>query len=204
GNYLGTDASGNTPFGNSNGIIVRGDHTTVVGNLLSGNGVDGILVEGGNQSVIQGNLIGTNATGTAAVPNEYGVVLSGARDVTVGGTTAAARNVISGNQGFGVSLGSSGVGNRVQGNFIGHDILGTNGIPNATNGITINFQDVGTRSDTVIGGPEPGAGNTIAFNRYDGVFVVNPRTDNQSVGSIESNTIFANVLNGIDITGLNV
>src|SRR5262249_34789298 len=76
GNYIGTDASGNTPFGNSHGIIVRGDHTTVVGNLLSGNGIDGILVEGGDQSVIQGNLIGTNSTGTAAVPNEYGVVLS--------------------------------------------------------------------------------------------------------------------------------
>jgi uncharacterized repeat protein (TIGR01451 family) len=202
GNYIGTDASGSTVFGNTTGITVRA-RTTVLGNLISGN-VDGILVQGADQSVIQGNLIGTNSAGTAAVPNQYGVVLSGARNVTVGGTTAQARNVISGNQVFGVSLERFGVGNRIQGNFIGTDILGTNGLGNAVNGITINFQDAGTQSDTTIGGPEAGAGNTIAFNANNGVFIQNPKRSNESVGSIDSNTIFANVLNGVVVTGLNV
>jgi hypothetical protein len=204
GNYIGTDASGTAVMANSRGITDRGSHTSILGNVISGSGIDGILVDGGSQTVIQGNLIGTNSTGTAAVPNQYGILLSGARNVTVGGTTAQARNVISGNQYFGVSFERFGVGNRIQGNFIGTDILGTNGLPNAVNGITINFQEAGTQSDTLIGGPEPGAGNVIAFNGYDGVYVQNPRTDNESVGSIDSNTIYANVLNGITITGLNV
>jgi uncharacterized repeat protein (TIGR01451 family) len=204
GNYLGTDASGAVAFGNARGISVRGSQTTILGNVISGNGVDGILVEGGDESLIQGNLIGTNSSGTAAVPNQNGVHLTGARNVTVGGTTASARNVISGNQIFGVSLDSFGVGNRIQGNFIGTDVLGTNGLGNAVNGITINFQAASTQSDTLIGGPQPGAGNTIAFSGNNGVFIQNPRTDNESVGSLDSNTIFANVLDGIVVTGLNV
>jgi uncharacterized repeat protein (TIGR01451 family) len=205
GNTIGPDATGTVAMGNSNGISVQGNRTTIIGNLISGNGVDGILLQGGDESVILGNLIGTNATGTAALPNEYGVVLSGSRNVTLGGTTAQARNVISGNQYFGVLVEGSALGNRIQGNFIGTDILGTNGLGNAVNGITINVnQGDGQSSDTLIGGPEPGAGNTIAFNANNGVFIVNAARDSEADGSIDSNTIFANVLDGVAVTGLNV
>ncbi len=54
-------------------------------------------------NVIQGNYIGTNAPGTAALGNRLsGVSVIQAPTNTIGGTIAAARNVISANEAFGV------------------------------------------------------------------------------------------------------
>ena len=99
GNYIGTDATGTVSLQESiTGIAVHGSHTTIVGNLVSGNRVDGIFIQGGDESIVQGNLIGTNAAGTVSVQNQWGIHLSGSNHVTIGGTTASERNVISGNQ----------------------------------------------------------------------------------------------------------
>ena len=54
----------------------------------------------------------------------------------------------------------------------------------------------------MIGGPDPGAGNIIAFNGIHGVDVRNSTRPNQMDGTIEANTIFSNVLNGIFIDQL--
>src|SRR5439155_6254117 len=106
GNYIGTDVSGNVDLGNAgSGVWINNESSTTVGgassgsrNVISGNDGDGITVYAGNGAVIQGNFIGTNAAGTAALPNTHnGVFLSTSTDNLVGGTTAAARNVISGN-----------------------------------------------------------------------------------------------------------
>ena len=66
---------------------------------------------------IEGNDIGTDVTGTLAIPNatedpsEYAIVLgNGASNVTIGGTTVAARNVISGNDGDGILISDGGDG----------------------------------------------------------------------------------------------
>src|SRR2546426_7215505 len=81
------------------------------GNVISGNSGAGIFLTDTTPSVttgtnIQGNLIGTNAAGTAAIANVQGgiVVASGSHNNTIGGTTAAARNVISGNGSDGIFL----------------------------------------------------------------------------------------------------
>src|SRR5262249_6640446 len=155
---------------------------------ISGNRVDGIFIQGGDESIIQGNFIGTNAAGTASVQNQWGIHLSGSNHVTIGGTTPGARNIISGNQRFGVSLEDFGVGNRIQGNFIGTDVNGTAPLGNVVSGIYVNFNQVGSPSgDTLIGGPDLGAGNTIAFNAYNGVEVRSSTVDNQADGTIEGN-----------------
>ena len=82
---------------------------------------------------MQGNYIGTDVSGSVTLRNEFGVIISdltgGTSQSTVGGTTAAARNVISGN-GTGVTL--SGSNNLVQGNYIGTDV---NGLSNLGNGL---------------------------------------------------------------------
>ena len=50
---------------------------------------------------VQGNLIGTDASGTNAVGNGRGVFLNSS--ASLGGTSAAARNIVSGN-GIGIEL----------------------------------------------------------------------------------------------------
>src|SRR4029079_7407249 len=71
-------------------------------------------------NVVEGNFIGTDVTGTQALGNLDGITIfnqsSGNR---LGGTTAAARNIISGNRATGVSITSLFTSNVVQGNFIG-------------------------------------------------------------------------------------
>ena len=55
--------------------------------------------------MVEGNLIGTNASGTAMANTSEGVLIQdGGTSNTVGGTSAGAGNVISGNGGVGVSL----------------------------------------------------------------------------------------------------
>ena len=92
------------------------------GNLISGNFGTGVSfpdsVDTGN--TVAGNYIGTDVTGTLAIPNGGGGVYVAGPTNTIGGTTAAARNVISGNNGFGVQIsGTSATGNTVDGNYIG-------------------------------------------------------------------------------------
>ena len=75
--------------------------------------------------MVEGNYIGTDITGTQAIGNNgSGVFLGvGATNNTIGGTTPAARNIISGN-GTGVSMGLNGntgplpTGNAILGNSI--------------------------------------------------------------------------------------
>jgi hypothetical protein len=68
-------------------------------NVISGNLLDGIFLTGGaSGNLVQGNLIGLSAAGTNALPNGFnGISISGASSNTIGGSVAAARNVISGN-----------------------------------------------------------------------------------------------------------
>ncbi|MDQ3814541.1 MAG: hypothetical protein M3347_11395, partial [Armatimonadota bacterium] len=123
-----------------------------------------------------------------------GVSIGGTNN-TIGGTTTGARNLISGNNGDGVSLGSILANNTtVQGNFIGTAANGTTALGNTGNGVTIN----GASSNT-IGGTGTGAGNLIAFNNNGvgviGVAIISPALGN----NILSNSIHSNILLGIDL-----
>src|SRR5438876_7302621 len=69
GCFIGTNADGTAAAPNgAGGIRFNAALGGIERNVISGNRGDGIDVVFGN-STIQGNLIGTNATGTAAVPN---------------------------------------------------------------------------------------------------------------------------------------
>ncbi|MDQ3812915.1 MAG: CSLREA domain-containing protein, partial [Armatimonadota bacterium] len=94
GNYIGTDAAGTAARGNGYyGVYLEGaDNSTIggtasgAGNLISGN-THGININSGaTGNLVQGNKIGTNAAGTAALGNQYGVVMDGAPNNTIGGT----------------------------------------------------------------------------------------------------------------------
>ncbi len=173
GNFIGTNAAGTGAVGNGSGGISLGcgaSNTSVgatsagAGNVISGNSsvassAPGIGVSStASGNVIQGNLIGTNPSGTAALPNFLGIDLEGAVGVTVGGTSAAARNVISGNSNTGVRI-SSGSNHTVQGNFIGTDATGASALGNNNQGLRID-----NSTGNVVGGSAAGAGNVISAN----------------------------------------
>ena len=96
--------------------------------MISGNTNDGVafIGTGATGNVVAGNYIGTDVTGHAALGNGIDGVLidAGASDNTIGGTTAAARNIISGNAYAGVEIHDAN-DNVVEGDFIGTDVTGT-------------------------------------------------------------------------------
>ena len=188
GNKIGTDVTGtralpNGDFGirighfQASGVVgnVIGGIERGAGNLISGNRLSGIWVDGSSPGTgghrIQGNFIGTDITGTKAVPNSNstvsfaGVSLGGTNNL-VGGTEPGAGNLISGNARGGLAVGASGT--RVEGNWIGTDRTGTRPLGNMDEGVRVGGQGV---SNVTIGGTVPGAGNVIAFNGRDGVVV---------------------------------
>ncbi len=209
GNYIGTNISGTAALGNSSdGIVVfsgAGDNTiggtaTGAGNLISGNGNHGINLDNNTPDmVVQGNYIGTNAAGTAAIGNgNMGIALNDAPDNTIGGTVSGAGNLISGNSAHGISIFDPGsTGNLVQGNRIGTVADGTTALGNGRRGVSIypNGPDGNT-----VGGVVAGAGNIIAFNNEEGVYVDSGGTEN----TIRANSIFSNTNLGIDLASLGV
>jgi hypothetical protein len=199
GNYLGTDASGEVALPNAHGVYVTGylvDNTIGgsgpgAGNLISGNLQDGIGIDGGTGNTIQGNFIGTDASGTKALPNGYGVELfSGSFNTIGGGSTDGAGNVISGNLYDGIGIYSD--GNVIQGNHIGTDVSGTHPLGNGRDGVAILAFQYGYNN--LLGGTDPGAGNVIAFNGGHGVRVTTGTGD-----AVRQNAIYGNAAGGIGL-----
>jgi hypothetical protein len=190
GNYIGTDLVGTTGLGNTNGVvIVEGAHNNTIGgdtpeerNVISGNADSGVLIggEGTDNNAVIGNYIGTDASGTVAIPNgEAGIVIAnGARFNTIGGDEAGEGNVISGNAFTGLNIWDAGTdNNRVSGNYIGTDASATVAVPNGEHGVKI---ENGARFNT-IGGDTPGERNVISGNAFDGVVIGQTGTDNNTV-----------------------
>jgi len=198
GNYIGIDAAGTNAIGTqSTGVgIVDSAEGNVIGpgNVISGNNGTGIhfTQTGTSNNVVIGNLIGTDKTGTYAIPNtNFGVFIdTGPNNNTVGGTTAPTRNIISGTTGYGYGIAVAAANNNVvEGNYIGTDITGTNNLQNGYAGVAVESGSVGN----LIGGTAPGAGNVIAFNG-EGVAVFEADTTNDA---IRGNSIFDNYYQGI-------
>jgi hypothetical protein len=175
GNYIGTNAWGNAAVPNYLcGITIYGSNNNTIGgsssgdgNLISGNGNDGVVILGGSTgNTVAGNLMGTDLTGELALPNGfYGIEVDSGGN-TVGGLTAGARNVISGNAQAGVVLYQpNSIGNVIEGNYIGSDITGTKSVGVQPNGVDI---DDGASNNT-IGGTTPAAGNLISGNLNEGL-----------------------------------
>ena len=214
GNYIGTDAMGTSAMPNgeygvemtkaTNNMI--GGTAAGAGNVISGNLYSQVDIFGSGTSgnTLEGNYIGTDDSGTTMVAGGYyGVSIDyGAADDTIGGTTAGARNVISGNAIDGVDINSAGVssndpgtsGNVVEGNYIGTDVTGTQPLGNGS-GVEI----YGGTSDNTIGGTSSGAANLIADNSGVGVFVGNNNTDAAIDNAILNNSIYGNGGLGIDL-----
>lgn len=194
GNYIGTSVSGLAADANGgNGITSQVPNTTVGGtdpadrNLISGNGFRAVQIgtDAGDNGVIQGNLIGTDVTGNAALGNGTGgIMITGADNITVGGTASGAQNVISGNTSTGIALIESSVTNTVQGNYIGLGNDGSTDVGNAGPGLLLGG------SGNTVGGSTSNARNIVSGNGGSGI----------ELGAADSNTIQGNYV-GLNVAG---
>jgi hypothetical protein len=118
--------------------------------------------------VIQGNYIGTDVTGAVDLGNTYnGVAIWQSPNNTVGDTSASARNIISGNNVYGISIAGTGAnGMLVQGNYIGTKASGIQTLGNSSDGIYLET------ANNTIGGTTSGAGNVISGNGGTGITLV--------------------------------
>ena len=207
GNLIGLNAAGTAApakrLPGHRGLYAGAGNTiggTAVGvsNVIAGNSSYGIELAGTSQTLVEGNAIGTNLANAAGLGNHsFGVRLIGSSQNTIGGTTAAARNVVSGNNGYGIFLvdannfyGVTGPSNQnvIEGDYIGVAANGTTPLANTSDGVNIQ----GISSGNTIGGSVSGAGNVISGNNGNGVDLTGPGATN--------NVIAANIV-GLDVTG---
>ena len=149
-----------------------------LGNLISGNGANGVLIDAGaHGNGLSGNFIGTSAAGDTAIGNTLdGVKIDGADDNALTGCLVTNNpfvyyNVISGNGGNGLHVTGSN-GTVVQGNFLGVGADNASIVANQLNGILVD----GTSTNTTVGGVIP-LGNVSAGNGLNGIAVVDTASD---------------------------
>ena len=189
GNYIGTDATGSAPLANREGIWINGGVNTTVGgtdagagNVISGNLLVGITVNAAGAAAIRGNSIGTDVTGKIALRNETGIYVADGGGAQIGGTTAAERNLISGND-YGVYFYKPAATTRLTGNYIGTDGTGSASLGNSVSGVYLD-----TTAGITVGGTASGEGNVISGNGNGITFF------NDGTGATANNAVLGNLI----------
>ncbi|KAB2823997.1 MAG: hypothetical protein F9K10_02435, partial [Paludibacter sp.] len=176
---------------NSSNNVIKGLIIHGCGDAESGGG--GILISG---SGAHNNRILSNYIGTVEDYNGYGIWIDdGAHDNWIGDGTAIGRNVISGNQQYGILIGGSGVScdhNKILGNFIGIDADGLTALPNNGQGIQLHMK----ASHNLIGNATIGGRNIISGNTDRGIYFLDTYG-----GHLEGNMILGNYI-GTNNTGM--
>jgi parallel beta-helix repeat protein len=194
----------NNPTGNGTDPRVGTFVVPSEGNLISGNGGNGVEITESNDNSLAGNFIGTAAGGNSALGNGGdGVLLSGSDFTRIVGCDILDNpfvyyNVISGNGGNGLHITNSD-GTVVQANFFGTSADNAQVIGNANNGILVD----GDSSSTMIGGEIP-LGNVTGGNGANGIAVVDTASTFTSFNTFGGLHAFGgpapNGLNGLLIT----
>lgn len=164
----------------------------------SGNAIRGLTISGftsltalflqnSNNNIIEGNTIRANSTG---------LLLIQAGNNQIGGTTAAARNVISGQVNDGIVLSQNQTtNNRIQGNYLGTDGTGATADANRS-GISLTFAPSNT-----IGGTTAGARNVIAGNRGAGILLFGGLGADATTGNLIQGNYIGVAANGTGALG---
>lgn len=171
GNQIGTTLSGEKALPNSVGVYVNGggarigtnadyysDH--LEGNVISGNILAGVHINASATADIAGNRIGTDNSGSFAIPNQTGIKGESTTytpRINIGGPYISQRNLISGNSNFGIDADMAGL---VFGNYIGTDATGTKAIPNGTGAriysVSVGIGNSGNRRNLISGNTQWG------------------------------------------------
>jgi hypothetical protein len=179
GNSIGVAADGKTQIANGgNGILLEGtaNWNTIgglvgqgnqAGNVVSGNGTNGIDLNDSSSNEVFNNSIGVASDGATKVTNGgNGVQVEGGADSNSIGMSGGHGNLISGNTGNGIYLtGANTSATVIAANSIGVASDGLTRVANGGDGITL---DNGTSANS-IGGSLPGGGNVISGNNHYGI-----------------------------------
>lgn len=233
GNMIGADADGTGTWGNGgHGVwldvgavaCVIGGSTQCLGNVISGNGSNGVFISDyASSNRVCNNSIGADITGKNASPNlMHGIAFASSSSHAVsnmiGGEFLADGimtsvpesakpefvNVISGNASNGIVLGGNGT--MVYGNYIGVDITGKARLANQENGIYM----LNNAASCLVGNvsrSDSGAGDTYASrnliggNDCNGILVQGNGNQviHNVVGLSWDGTVVENWHNGIEI-----
>ncbi len=206
GNHIGVDATGTASRQNGTGIRLTNSSNNVIGgvtaaarNVISGNGTDGLEING-NGNVVQGNYIGTNAAGTVEIRNgQRGVHIPSSLHANnvIGGTAPGAGNLISGND---EGIRDEGTGTTIQGNLIGTDVTGTQAVGNGggivARGLNAQIGGLTPAARNIISGNGAGVHSEGAGNRIQGNFIGTDITGTLALGNTHIGVTAANTLIG--------
>ncbi|MFM2404785.1 MAG: hypothetical protein RL223_2665, partial [Pseudomonadota bacterium] len=171
--------SGSLLGANSDGLRLQAGATgsTIRGLAIENFSRDGIVLSGSGGHLIAGNWIGLNLfLGNAAGNDGAGIRIESSGN-TIGGTTAADRNIVSGNRTGILLTGASASANQVSGNWIGLSTAGSSTVANLEDGVRL---ENGATGNTV-GGTAGSGGNVISGNGRDGVRIDGETTDGNTV-----------------------
>jgi Ca2+-binding RTX toxin-like protein len=236
GNTLGGTVVGNDASGSANDPTGDKGTTTPVfvapplGNVISGNALNGVLIDAGSQNnVLNGNFIGVAADGNTALGNQGdGVAIIEADFNSLHGCTVVDNpfiyyNVVSGNAGNGIHVTDSDHV-TIRANFVGTGASNAVMAGNGLDGILID----GASRNTQVGGVIP-LGNVVSGNTLNGINVADTASGFSTVNTfagiyafvgiapngnngilitstggnqtVQTNVISGNVNNGLEISG---
>ncbi len=163
--------------------LVCHDGSTVRGLAINGFGGNGIGIFGGGHHTITGDFIGTDVSGFCDMGNGVaGIFVADSNSNTIGGTSAASHNLISGNDFQGIHMEGS-YSNKIQGNLIGTTVTGDTAL---ANGSAVYYGD-GIRieggGNNVIGGTNAAVRNVLSGNFDDGIDIRDGSCDNTVQGN---------------------
>lgn len=221
GNYIGMGADGTTPlpsgweWGKGNAVLIGNSHNDLLGgeqigatNVIGSSWEFGISFrDGSSNTTVQGNYVGTDYTSTHNMPHALGAghptggvhistvsnggFTRGSHDILIGGTTLAARNVMSGNSYIGdfdspgLAFRDGAYNNTAIGNAIGTDISGMVAVPNEGRGVALESNTQNNK----VGGVNAEEANIIAYNHAEGIGAYG---DAEKMGELNNNSFLRN------------
>ena len=147
-------------------LVAGSDGSTIRGLAINGYLRDGLVIDQSDSNSIAGNYLGLDTDGTTTVGNFRGIYVNLGDNNTIGGITAADRNVISGNFNEGILLAFGSDNNVIEGNYVGTDSTGS-----LDRGNVFGIYVAGNANR--IGGSSSGARNVVSGNDDSGIRVSN-------------------------------
>ncbi len=192
----GTNADGT-------GLSLSAGSSTVRGLVFNRWSTSAVHIDQSGGNVVEGNFLGTDPTGMTIVGvSSWLLYLSNTSNNLIGGTTPAARNIVTGSEGGAgnnllIEVSSD---NTVQGNYFGINAAGVAAVPTQM----IDDVVISSTSGTTFGGTDPGAANVVygprvavKFGQANSTPTTNNVVQGNLIGTDASGTVGQGGLYGI-------